>query len=223
MDFAAPLVIAGAASALIAGATGSLHCALMCGPLACAGLSTGTGRRLDAVAWQAGRIGGYAIVGLALGALGTGLSRALTTSVQPVLPWIMAAGLIATALELGKRVRPPRVLLRVSTALVRLGARLTSRRRSFVMGLSTPFLPCGLLYGVLLAAVATSSALGGATVMAAFALGAVPALFLVQAGAASASRWPTVTWALRKAVPLTAAGVLMWRAVMAQTQGPGCH
>lgn len=218
-----PLVIAGASSALVAGATGSLHCALMCGPLACAGLPAGEGRRAAAAAWNVGRVAGYALVGLGLGLTGTALAGVLTFSVQPYLPWVMAAGLIATALELGKHLRPLPLVGAISRKLVRISGSLTPMRRSFVMGLATPFLPCGLLYGVFLAAIATSSAAGGATIMAAFALGAVPALAGAQAGAHLGQRWPNVSWALRKAVPLFAAGVLIYRAVVAATQGPECH
>ncbi|MBE2250759.1 MAG: sulfite exporter TauE/SafE family protein [Myxococcus sp.] len=219
----APLVIAGASSALVAGATGSLHCALMCGPLACAALPTGDARRLAAATWNVGRLTGYALVGLGLGLTGTAVASVLTFSVQPWLPWVMALGLIATALELGKHLRPLPGFSALSRVMARRAAGLTPVSRSFVMGLLTPFLPCGLLYGVFLAAIATSSALGGATVMAAFALGAVPALVGVQAGAHLGARWPTLTWSLRKAVPLIAAGVLIYRAVLAATQGPACH
>ena len=58
--------------------------------------------------------------------------------------------------------------------------------------------------------------------MSAFAVGSLPALGAVQAGARWTTRWPTLSWALRKAVPLFAAGVLIWRAVQAATD-PGCH
>jgi uncharacterized protein len=218
-----PLVIAGASSALVAGATGSLHCALMCGPLACAGVPSGSGRRAAMVAWHAGRISGYVAVGLLLGSVGVGVSRALSLSVQPYLPWVMAAGLIATALEVGKHLRPLPVVRSISRWLVRASGGLHPTRRSFVMGLATPFLPCGLLYGVFLAAIATGSPLGGGSLLGAFALGAIPALAAVQAGSGAVTRWPTITWALRKAVPLFAAGVLIYRAVLAGTQGPDCH
>lgn len=219
-----PLLIAGASSALIAGATGSLHCALMCGPLACASLpSGGSPRRLAALSWNLGRLTGYVAVGAALGLAGSGVSRALTFSIASWLPWVMAAGLIATALELGKHLQPLPGVVQVSRALVRTGARLGPARRSFVMGLATPFLPCGLLYGVFLAAIATASVTGGAAIMGAFGLGAMPALGLTQAGAHLGARWPNLSWALRKAVPLVAAAVLIWRAVIAATQGPGCE
>ena len=49
----------------------------------------------------------------------------------------------------------------------------------YALGLVLGLLPCGLLYGALAAAGGTASALGGATAMAAFALGTVPALIAV--------------------------------------------
>lgn len=221
-SFTSPLVIAGASTALVAGATGSLHCALMCGPLACASLPSER-RRSAAVGWHLGRLGGYAIVGALLGALGTAASAALTVRVTPYLPWLMAAGLIATALELGKHLRPLPGVAAISRALASLGRRTSPVTRSTLLGVATPFLPCGLLYGVFLAALASSSIWGGAVIMGAFALGAVPALVAVQAGARWTNRWPTLSWALRKAVPLFAAGVLIWRAVTAAQRGPDCH
>lgn len=222
MDSTTPLVIAGASSALVAGATGSLHCALMCGPLACAGLPTGTGRRRAAAAWHLGRVLGYATVGLVLGGLGQGVARALSFSVTAWLPWVMAIGLVVTALEVGKHLRPLPGVRHLSSRLAGLGAGATPTTRSFLFGAATPFLPCGLLYGVFLAPVASSSAAGGAAIMAAFALGALPALTATQAGASLWTRWPTLSWALRKAVPLAAAAVLIWRAVSA-SDGPECH
>jgi sulfite exporter TauE/SafE len=217
-----PLVIAGAMSAFVAGATGSLHCALMCGPLACASLPA-NGRLTGAAAWHVGRLGGYTLVGALLGLVGTAVSSALTFSVTPWLPWVMAAGLIATALDLGKHLKPLPGIRHLSRLLVRSSGRVAAPLKPLLMGLATPFLPCGLLYGVFLAAMATSSALGGATILGAFGLGAVPALSAAQAGSGLWQRWPTVSWALRRAVPLFAAGVLIWRAVQAATQGPDCH
>jgi sulfite exporter TauE/SafE len=98
-----PLLWAGGVSALVVGATSSPHCALMCGPLACAALPHGSperagARRRAAFAWHGGRLAAYALCGLLLGALGQGVAGALALDVEPVLPWLMAAFLIAGAL-----------------------------------------------------------------------------------------------------------------------------
>lgn len=209
------LAYAGAASALVAGVTGSLHCALMCGPLACAGLpAAGAERRRAAVGWHLGRVVAYSFVGFLLGALGRGVSQGLMVSVQPVLPWVMAAGLVITALDLAKHARPLPGVAAISRALARTGARMPPVTRSFLLGAATPFLPCGLLYGLFLAAIATGSAWGGAAVLGAFSLGALPALGAVQLGARQFNASPRMALVARRVVPLIAAVVLVVRALM---------
>jgi hypothetical protein len=223
VDVLSPLIAAGATTAFVAGLTGSLHCGLMCGPLACAGLGREGGSRWLMGSWHLGRIAAYALVGVLLGGLGQALSLALTFSVQPYLPWVMALGLVVTALDLGRYVKPLPGVSQISRALARAGARLTPSGRAFALGAATPFLPCGLLYGVFLAALATNSAPGGGLVMGAFSLGAVPVLGAVQLGARSFDRWPTASMVLRRAVPLVAAAVLIARALLARDQTPDCH
>ncbi|MEW6433850.1 MAG: sulfite exporter TauE/SafE family protein [Myxococcota bacterium] len=222
--FATPLVVAGASSALVAGVTGSLHCGLMCGPLACAPLpKAGGGRRQAAAAWHLGRVVAYGSVGALLGALGAGVARALTLSVQPWLPWVMAAGLVVTALDLGRFLKPLPGVGRVSRGLARWGATLPPSGRAFALGAATPFLPCGLLYGIFLAALATGSARGGAVVLLAFSVGAVPLLAGVQLGSQAWNRWPGAAAIVRRAVPLAAAILLIVRALWFQDTSAGCH
>lgn len=217
------LASAGALSALVAGVTGSLHCALMCGPLACAGLpATGPERRRAAVGWHLGRIIAYSFVGLLLGALGRGVSQALMVSVQPVLPWVMAAGLVITALDLAKHARPIPGVAAISRALARAGARMDPITRSFLLGAATPFLPCGLLYGLFLAAIATGTPWGGAAVLGAFSLGALPALGAVQLGTGQFARSRRATLVARRVVPLIAALVLIARALMTRADVAKC-
>lgn len=224
----------GAAAALATGLFGSGHCALMCGPLACAGLTPsgaqdeGRGRWRSAWAWQLGRLAGYAAVGAALGGFGRAVVGTLVGSGARAVPWIMAAGLVLSALGVGAKVRRAPVLAQIPRRLARAGARISPARRAALRGLATPFLPCGLLYGAFLMAAGAASVAGGALVMTAFGLGSVPALALVQAlvpgGAARLAAHPRAAAVARRAIPLLAALVLVWRAVAA---GPGapphCH
>lgn len=223
----APLLWAGGAAAFAAGLTGSLHCTLMCGPLACAPLpAAGAGRRRAALAWHAGRLAAYLAVGAALGAAGGGLVKALAERVQPYLPWVMAVGLAATALELGRRLPALPGLTRAGRALAALGARTTPAGRALALGAATPLLPCGLLYGLFIAAVGAGSSAGGALVMGLFGVGSVPGLAAAQAGTAWSGRYPRAERVLRRAVPLVAAAVLVFRALAAPaTAGapPTCH
>ena len=222
-------------AALAAGATGSLHCALMCGPLACAALPSSrggerpAGRRFERTAaiaaWHGGRVVAYTLVGAALGSAGQGLATLLAARVQPVLPWIMAAGFVAAAFDFGRRLPAWASFGNAGGKLARLGARAGVGGRAFALGAATPLLPCGLLWGMFLAAVGAGTALGGALVMGLFALGGTPGLAAVQLGTAWTGRWPRVERALRVGVPLLAAAALVVRALGAgdPASGGGMH
>jgi len=220
----------GAAAAFTTGLVGSGHCALMCGPLACAGEARdGGARRRSAAAWQIGRLAAYAGVGALLGTFGHAVLTALSGRAMRALPWAMAAGLALSALEVGKSVPSVPGLARISRGLVRSGAKFSPSARSLLRGAATPFLPCGLLYGAFVMAAAAGSPLGGVTIMTAFGLGALPALAAVQAlvpGSLSRMRRsPRVVAFSRRAIPLLAAAVIVWRALAAgaATAAPHCH
>jgi hypothetical protein len=220
------VVVAGAVGALVVGVTGSVHCLLMCGPLACAALPgvKGPERWHAVLSYQGGRVGAYALTGGVLGALGSGVTGALAVSVKPYLPWLMAAALVASALELGKRLRPVPGLTHVASALMRFGAKFSFAGRAGAMGAVTPLLPCGLLFGVYAAAIASSSFVGGALLMGAFALGGVPALLGTQLQADLWRKQPWLaTFVLKRAMPLMAAAVLVYRAAAAASGQPSCH
>jgi sulfite exporter TauE/SafE len=204
--------------ALVAGATGSVHCALMCGPLACA--SMGTQRSAGAVAgWQVGRLFSYVLIGAALGAVGRGVSHLFLESISRVLPWVMAAGLIATALDLTRHLRALPFTRRGASSIVRAASSQRSPlARSFLFGVATPLLPCGLLYGIFLAAMASGGSLDGALLLGAFALGALPALLTAQLGLSKLTLAPWV----RRVVPLAAAAVLIARALFARAEVGHC-
>lgn len=224
MDPAA--ILAGVTAAAATGLAGSAHCALMCGPLASAALALAPdGPRLGAaVAWHAGRLVAYTIVGASLGLLGGGLSRALLGPARAALPWVMAAGLLASALELGRALPALPWAARVTAALSRAARGLSPGSRQVLLGAATPFLPCGLIYGVFLSAAAAGGAPGGAAVMLAFALGSTPALALAQGGLRAATSRPWLRLLLGRAVPIAAAAVLVYRAAVDQLGGgPACH
>lgn len=199
----------GIAGAFLTGLTGSLHCALMCGPLTCVALPK-TQRISAGVAWHAGRVGAYATLGLLLGALGRSTLLILRVDVSPVLPWLMATGLTLTALDVSKRLPAIPGVANVARAFTRLSHSVDPTSRALFLGAATPFLPCGLLYGMFLAALSTGSALGGAGLLAAFALGGLPALSAAQLGARRLERHPVL---LKRVVPLVAATVLIVRAL----------
>jgi len=210
-----PLVGVGAAAAFAAGVTGSLHCALMCGPLACAPLprAGGAGRSAAIGGWHLGRLAAYGVVGTALGFAGQGLAAGLARYVQPVLPWLMVVGFVASAFEFGRRLPAAGALGGLARRLARWGEGASPFGRAAALGAATPFLPCGLLWGISLVAVGAGTAWGGALVMVAFGLGSTPGLATVQLGTAWSGRWPRAERILKVAVPLVAAAAVAWRAL----------
>jgi hypothetical protein len=61
---------------------------------------------------------------------------------------------------------------------------VTTLPRALGLGLVWGWLPCGLVYSVLLVAATSANALHGAMIMAAFGLGTMPAMIMTGLGAA---------------------------------------
>jgi len=66
-----------------------------------------------------------------------------------------------------------------------------------VLGLLWGWLPCGLVYSVLVAALATGSALEGGALMLAFGLGTLPALLAMGMAAVRLKRFLQHLWVRR--------------------------
>jgi len=214
------LVGAAAGASFLTGLGGSGHCAVMCGPLACVGLARDPRARRAALAWQLARVGSYTFVGALLGALGRGGLLLARAPLARALPWVMVAGLALSAVEVGRRLPALPGLSRLARLLTGWGSRLSSTTRATLRGAATPFLPCGLLYGAFVVAIGTGSILAGAAVMFAFALGALPALALVQIGAPRLMARGAAGPVFRRVIPLLAATLVAWRALGA---APHCH
>jgi len=172
-----------AAGAFVAGLATSLHCAGMCGPIACSLMSL-KGQEQDpqstAALYHLGRLFSYGSLGAIAGALGKWPLTSLTHSPAMVLPWLLAAVLLAMACGLSIKIPRPQSFKRW-TARTRLKlCRIPAKRGALTLGLATPLLPCGPLYLMLAIALASGSALHGIEFMLAFALGTVPLLWLAQ-------------------------------------------
>jgi len=87
--------------------------------------------------------------------------------------------------------------------------------RGYGLGLLLGFIPCGLLYGALAASAAAGSALGGAFVMAGFAVGTMPALLAMGwLGNLAIRKWrDTAGWAASLLMIVNAGilGFMAWR------------
>lgn len=211
-----------AVGALVVGLTGSLHCFLMCGPLACA--AGGAAPRARTIgAYHLARILSYTLTGALLGGLGEGAGGLLSVHLAPVAPWLLALALLAGAFELGKRLPPIPGLAQIVRRAGLSAQKLPDSARAFVLGGLTPLLPCGLLYGLFAAAAATGSPATGALLLGAFALGAIPALLAAQLHLRHLLLRPgRLAQVLRRAVPALAAAVVVYRA-LAVHGAHACH
>ncbi|MEN9904324.1 MAG: hypothetical protein RLZZ555_889 [Pseudomonadota bacterium] len=172
-------------SALLMGLVGGPHCVAMCGA-ACAGIAraAGPGPQGRAALWrfQLSRLLGYSLLGALAGGTVEGMAwlGTHTAVLRPV--WIMlhVAALLLGLLLLWQGHQPgfvdgwgQSVWRRIRPALARLGP-----RAPLVLGMGWALMPCGLLYSALLVASLSASALNGALLMAAFALGTMVSLVL---------------------------------------------
>ena len=167
-------------AALLAGLAGSVHCAAMCG-----GIAAGIGMQgvrtplRSALLANAGRLGGYVLMGALVGGIGSGLI-ALTRIDALVWGFRLALGLllVVTGLRIvgvgprgGFALSPPAP---VADALARARRALLPAHtapRQFALGLLWGWLPCGLSYSLLGAAWLSATAINGALVMLAFGAG----------------------------------------------------
>jgi len=159
---------------LLAGLLGSPHCMGMCGGFSVAAHADGAAGGL---AWSAGRVGTYALLGAAAGAFGAALPGTgwLGTAIAGVL-------LVGFSLQIAGLVHLPAAPLPgVVGAAGRLARRADLPSRVAFGGL-TGLLPCGLVYAALAFPVASGSPGAGALAMAAFGLGTVPALAVAAWG-----------------------------------------
>ena len=186
------------ATACAAGLLGSTHCVAMCGGVATLrGATNARGGRAGLISlYHAGRITSYATAGAIAGASGAAAGSSLSIPAwSDVLRLLTALIIVLIGLDIALGGAGRARWLRVPE---RLGARLwrhivpraqallpaTPVGRALVLGLLWGWLPCGLVYSVLVAALASGSALNGTATMIAFGLGTAPAMLALSHGGA---------------------------------------
>lgn len=186
-------------SALVMGLVGGPHCVAMCGA-ACAGIARAASPRSRQAlwTWQLGRLVGYSVLGALAGGTvqGMGWLGQQTVVLRPVWTMMHVAALLL-GLLLVVQARQPAFLdgwaqavwRRARPVMTRLGARAPA-----VLGVGWALMPCGLLYSALLVASLSASALEGAAIMAAFAVGTMVSLvagpwLLLRLGDARSGGW----------------------------------
>jgi len=191
-------------AALLAGLLGSTHCLAMCGGIA-GGLGMGlpeerrTAPRLLGylLLYNLGRITSYSIAGAVAGGIGLWLGSMVEVAAwSHVLRWATGALMVAIGLQLAFRWRGLRHLEglggRFWRRLAPLGRRLMPVRdpgTALALGALWGWLPCGLVYSVLVVAAVSGGPGRGAALMAAFGLGTLPAMVATGALAGRLRRY----------------------------------
>ena len=195
------------------GLASGLHCAGMCGPVV-VGFALVQKQRssLRQLAFNLGRITSYAAAGAAAGALGGAGAYAVAVLPAQALLYLLASVFVLLA---GLHLLGFHAL----SSLDRLGAPLWRRLQplaaralhgnAYAAGLLWGWLPCGLVYGALLAAGFAGGARDGALAMAAFGLGTLPWLLAAGAAGARLRGWQGLPW-LRRAAGALLIGFGAW-------------
>jgi hypothetical protein len=216
-------------AALVAGLLGSAHCVLMCGGIVGAlGLGTqpggacGGGSLHFPALYNLGRVVSYAVAGGIAGALGGGtLAVAALPQLGRVFAVLAALIIVLVGLRLATGGRQFGWLDRAGAAAWRRIAPLTrglfpvtTPARAFGVGLAWGWLPCGMAYAMLTAAWLSGGALQGATLMAMFGIGTLPAMLALGGGAARLLGPATRRWGgvVLVALGLVSGAVALWPA-----------
>ena len=208
----------GLSAAFLAGLAGSAHCFAMCGGLAGAlGLrANSTANRSgnvlgNALPYHGGRLSGYAVAGALCGLAGATLQSIL--DLARIGPWLRIASgvlLLLMALRMLSPWNPLRWLETLGAKvwrrlqpLAHKTAALNGSVQAIALGFLWGWLPCGLVYSMLLFAAFSGDALNGAAILLAFGLGTLPAMLT---SSVLASR---VKHSLRSRWPRFASGILL--------------
>jgi sulfite exporter TauE/SafE len=203
-------------SIFMIGMLGSVHCVGMCGGIVSA-FSLTASRRVfpmavtaspavhyvahselsTAMAYNLGRIASYASAGAIAGGLAQG-ARALTgiSVLQIGAYWVANLLLVAIGLYLTGAWKGLASLERMGGLLWRRIQPFTGRLlpldslpKAVALGALWGWLPCGMVYSVLLTAMLSGTAVSGALVMAAFGLGTLPTLLTMSLFGARLKTW----------------------------------
>ncbi len=187
-------------AAFLLGLFSTVHCVGMCGGIIGA-LSLALPQHirehkprlwLFISSYNIGRIASYSLAGLLMGALGDGLASGALTQGHRILQAAGVAVMIAIGMYLAGWLPQLSLVEKLGLPLWRrlepLGRRLlpvATLPRALAYGMIWGWLPCGLVYFVLLWTLTSGGAAEGALTMLAFGLGTLPSLI----GAGVASGW----------------------------------
>jgi uncharacterized protein len=224
-------------AAFVAGLAGSAHCFGMCGSVAGAlgmrarmNAGSNLAATVNSSLYHLGRIAGYAGVGAIGGVLGHSAHWALAfTRFEGTLRLIAGVLTLLIAIRILSRWNAFAPLERIGARLwIRLQplAKQASRSNrwlsSVAIGLLWGWLPCGLVYSMVLMSMTTGSALEGATVMMAFGMGTVPAMLSSTMLAGALPKMSQRPW-FRQVTGTAMLAFGVWMIVAAQLPLHGAH
>jgi len=197
------------------GLMGGVHCLGMCGSIVgilTAQLPKDGARWQFHLAYNSGRIASYSLAGALVGAIGqAGFLLRDVVPIQLLLFALSSLMLVALGLYVAGIWGVVRHIEQAGSKLWQLIQPLTRRLlpisspiRALLLGTLWGWLPCGLVYSVLVTALASGHAQSGALIMLAFGLGTLPNLLILGLF------WERCRhWVQSPAVRLTAGSIIM--------------
>lgn len=192
-------------AAFIVGLLGGVHCLGMCGGIVSAltfGLPAQQRTRLPSLlpmllAYNGGRITSYVVAGALAGGLGAAfLNLGGLEEFRHFLQVFAALFMIALGLYLAgiwhgvaKVENVGHILWQYIEPLGRRFMPMNTPQKAFPLGFIWGWLPCGLVYSVLIWTLSSGSVMQGMLLMLAFGLGTLPNLLLMGAAAAKLSKF----------------------------------
>jgi len=164
--------------------------------------SAGLSDAVRVVAYNAGRISSYAMAGAIAGGVAQGVrTLSFMSSLQIAGYWLANLMLVALGLYLMDAWRglarleaAGQVVWRRLQPLMKHLLPVDSALKAFALGGLWGWVPCGMVYSVLLTAMMSGSAVSGATVMLAFGAGTLPVLLTMGMLGTRLQVWTRKRW-----------------------------
>ncbi|CAH8291205.1 hypothetical protein EV196_10797 [Mariniflexile fucanivorans] len=167
-------------SAFVLGLLGSFHCVGMCGPIAfmLPVDRTNVYKKATQIAlYHVGRLLAYSLIGLVFGLIGKSLFLfGFQQQLSIVIGVLMILFVIIPQHKLNQYNASKPIYKLISKVKSALGSALKKKTADtfLTIGFLNGFLPCGLVYVAVFAAIASGNALNGSIYMAVFGLGTIP-------------------------------------------------
>ena len=224
-------------AAFLVGLLGGVHCVGMCGGIVgalCLGLQPAADKSSPQstrvalpylLSYNAGRITSYTLAGILMGGIGWLGSHLFDIyALQQILEIFAALFMLALGLYIAGWWRVlanverlgGKVIWRWLEPIGRRFMPVTSYRQAFSLGLVWGWLPCGLVYSVIIWTISTQSPLEGGLLMLSFGLGTLPNLLLMGVFASTLNQFIQQPWVRQVAgiMIMFFAGVMFYRGFM---------